>query len=221
MRVAVLSLTRDRLAFTQHCFGTLREKAGCDFDHYVLDQGSQDGTFEWLKDEYRRTNDVVIGIGDNIGVSRGINKLLDDAVPNGYDVIVKVDNDCELVRSWTLDVAARVALEGWIVSPHIQGLDSPPTVEREEWVAGYKIGVPNIMGGIFMAAPAVWYEMYRHDESNPVWGMDDAKIVDSWRAFGGEVGYLLDFPAFHHLTTQGQREADPQYFARKDAEYAR
>ena len=44
MKFAVLTLTRDRLEYTQHCFETLRQNAGCDYDHYVLDQGSEDGT---------------------------------------------------------------------------------------------------------------------------------------------------------------------------------
>lgn len=223
MRVAVLSLTRDRLAFTQHCFRTLDQFAGCDYDHYVFDNASEDGTWEWIADQpgiwpSRST--------ENIGVSRGINYLLDEVVPKGYDVIVKFDNDCELTTPDTLKACAEVALEGWIASPHIQGLNSPPSVEYETSVRpsrrleGYRVGVPNIMGGIFMASPASLYQTYRHDEANPIWGMDDAKIVDHWRAYGGEVGYLLDYPANHYLTTEGQAQADPQYFARKLAEFA-
>ena len=49
---AVLTLCRDRLAYTQHCFETLRDNAGCDFDHFVLDQGSMDGTDEWLEQQF-------------------------------------------------------------------------------------------------------------------------------------------------------------------------
>lgn len=220
MRVAVLSLCRDRLWATKHCFQTLRDLAGCDFDHYVLDQGSQDGTVEWLlQGDYD-----VSAAGRNLGVSRGMNALLDHVVPRGYDVIVKFDNDCELLVWNTLKACAEVALEGYIASPHIQGLNSPPVVEQEVIVTdkngrSSRIGIPNIMGGIFMAAPAVWYTTYRHDETNPIWGMDDAKIVDHWRAYGGECGYLLDYPANHFLSTAGQEAADPVYWARKVREF--
>ena len=48
MNIAVLSLTRDRLDYTKHCFGRLIELAGCDFDWYITDQGSNDGTVDWL-----------------------------------------------------------------------------------------------------------------------------------------------------------------------------
>lgn len=229
MRVAVLSLTRDRLWATQTCFATLRDLAGCPFDHLVLDNGSQDGTVEWLQDECDegRIDRIILEQG-NIGVSRGMNRLL-DAAGDGYDVIVKVDNDCELLVAGTLKACCEVALGGWIASPHIQGLNSPPTVERETWTGHYpekwstanmyRLGIPNLLGGIFMAAPATLYDSYRHDPANPVWGLDDARIVEHWRALGNEVCYLLDFPANHFLTTEGQAARDPLWYSRKVAEF--
>lgn len=236
MRVAVLSLTRDRLWATQHCFATLRELAGCPFDHYVLDNGSQDGTQEWLKYDYPERHDLVLADG-NMGVSRGMNVLLDRVAlaREPYDVIVKVDNDLELLVPDTLKACCEIASDGgYISSPHIQGLNSPPSIERRvdllDLRSGneYRVGIPNLLGGIFMAAPAFLYQSpaesgygygYRHDPANPVWGLDDAKIVDHWRALGNEVCYLLDFKANHFLTTEGQAERDPSWYSRKVAEF--
>jgi glycosyltransferase involved in cell wall biosynthesis len=223
VRIAVLTLTRDRLWATEHCFDRLYELAGCEFDHYVFDNGSEDGTWEWLDANMKKP--ISRSTEGNIGVSRGINYLLDLVGPENYDVIVKFDNDCELLVDGTLKACAEVALAmNWITSPHIQGLNSPPSIEHEVgpeqfWKLAYRVGIPNIMGGIFMAAPASLYATYRHDEKNPVWGLDDAKIVDYWRAQGGECGYLLDFPANHFLTTDGQAARDPQWFARKVREF--
>lgn len=217
MRIAVLSLTRDRLDYTEHCFRRLHELAGVPFDHYVLDNGSTDGTQEWLRNDYAPYwSDLR---PDNIGVSRGMNALLDQA--QGYDVIVKFDNDCELLVADTLKVAAEIAAAGdWIISPHIQGLNDPPAVQREQTVHGYRIGVPPIIGGIFMAAPASLYESYRHNEGNPPWGMDDVNLCSWWRTQGHDFGYLLEYPAYHYETTAGQRKRYPDYFERKDAEFA-
>src|SRR3954470_1220847 len=101
MRVAVLTLTRDRLAYTRHCFSKLHEYAGCDFDHYVLDQGSTDGTAEWLRDEY--DPDFLCLSPRNLGISPGMNKLLDWTQETGdHDVVVKFDNDCKLMTPNTL-----------------------------------------------------------------------------------------------------------------------
>lgn len=215
MSVAVLSLTRDRLAYTKHCFGLLHELAGCDFDHYVLDQGSQDGTSDWLRAEYAPT--WVELLPENVGVSRGINTLVDQARKRGYDWYVKFDNDCELLTPNVL--ADALADEKWILSPHIHGLNEPPPIQRETQVNGMRVGVPPMIGGIFMAVPAWVFERYRHDESNPVWGMDDVQLCHWFRGNGGDVGYMLDHHANHYETTKGQEQRYPDYFERKYAEF--
>lgn len=219
MRVAVLTLCRDRLDYTIHCFQKLREFAGCDFDHYVLDNGSTDGTWAWLG--HHGQSELQLRRNENVGISRGMNDLLDETRKHGiYDFIVKFDNDCELTIPGTLRAACEVAATGhWIVSPHIMGLQSPPAVRTEQLVAGHLVGVPDLIGGIFMCAPASLYEGYRHDETNPIWGMDDVNLCGHWRDHGGEIGYLLDFPANHYETTTGQRERYPEYFERKDREF--
>ena len=74
MNIAVLSLTRDRLPYTQHCFATLRENAGCEYDHYVLDQGSTDGTGDWLRDHMDIAPVILM---ENIGINRALNLMLE------------------------------------------------------------------------------------------------------------------------------------------------
>lgn len=214
-KVAVLSLTRDRLAYTQACFASLREFAGVPFDHYVFDNASTDGTWEWISSQP--------GIWpskstENIGISRAMNYQIDYAKNKGYDWYVKFDNDCELTTPNTL----RDSLQdpNWILSPRIQGLDSPPAIEREVDVNGIRVGETTILGGIFMAVPAWVFDEYRHDESNPVWGMDDVKLVEWFRGRGGRVGYMLDHPANHYLSTAGQRADNVGgYYTRKEAEF--
>lgn len=215
-RVAVLSLTRDRLAYTQHCFATLREYAGCEYDHYVLDQGSVDGTQDWLLNDYDpKYLDTLTG---NIGVSRGINELLVATCEDGlYDWYVKFDNDCELTVPNTLRDSLQD--QNWILSPHIQGLDSPPAIIGEVDVNGIRVGETTILGGIFMAVPAWVFDEYRHAEDNPTWGMDDVRLVEWFRGRGGRVGYMLDYPAWHFETTEGQRMRYPDYFERKRLEF--
>lgn len=215
--VAVLSLTRDRLAYTQHCFETLRQYAGCEYDHYVFDNGSTDGTWEWLDRNMRQ--EISRSTDGNIGISRAMNYLLDLAKERGpYDWYVKFDNDCELTTPNTLRDACRNP--AWILSPHIQGLDSPPAIEQEADVDGVRVGETTILGGIFMAVHAEIFDHYRHDENNPVWGMDDVRLVEWFRGRGGRVGYMLDYPANHYLTTAGQREDNiGDYYTRKELEY--
>lgn len=216
MRVAVLSLTRDRLDYTQHCFQTLHDLAGCDFDHYVLDQASEDGTQEWLRDVY--DPDYLSLYPENIGISRGLNRLLGWAFENAdYDVIVKVDNDCELVTEDCLrDCALFVTRHpGWLISPRIEGLNNPPpTLKRATFGQTVVLEKPQI-GGIFLAANADVYRTFRYDENNPSWGMDDVQISRQHRC-----GYLEAHVANHYETTAGQESRFPAYFNRKRLEAA-
>lgn len=220
MRVAVLTLTRDRLDYTRHCFATLAENAGCDYDHYVLDQASTDGTREWLLDD--ETLDVT-GLEENIGITRGLNLLLDHVVDAAtYDVLVRFDNDCEVTQPGTLAaVCEAAAAHQAILAPRVLGLLSPPDVLRRTRLGHHTVDETMILGGIFMAIPAAVFTEhgYRYDETYPPYTGDEA-VVPWWRARGGVCGYLDGWTVNHHETTVGQQATYPVYHARKLAEMA-
>jgi GT2 family glycosyltransferase len=230
VRVAVLTLTRDRLEYTKHCFATLSELAGCDYDHYVLDQGSQDGTPGWLIQEFE-TADRFAGLAimpDNIGCTRGWNTLLRELCdPSDYDVIVTFDNDCEVVTPDTLKVVATLAAEsGNILAPRVDGLMYPPGAighfalmyEGEL----FDVEETTVLGNICMAIPAplLARDGFRWDERYAVW--DGGESITMWhRERGGWCGYVPAFRVNHYKTTLGQREDMPWYAERRVLEGGR
>lgn len=219
MRVAVVSLTRDRLLYTRHCFGALRRFAGIAYDHYVVDQGSQDGTPGWL-DAYKWWFAETTHLPANIGISSAMN-LVVDRISGDYDVIVKFDNDCELVAENTLRDVCQLALEGnAILSPRILGLIRPPAPQGEFLIGDELIvDVPQI-GGIFMAVPAWIYQQgFRYDETN---NLDDVQLCWWYRGtHNGRCGYVARLDAWHYETTEGQYQRFPDYYRRQSAEYGR
>lgn len=224
MKIAVLSLTRDRLDYTRHCFDRLHDLAGCDFDHYVLDQGSTDATDDYLDQCWGEGSLTGIQLSpSNLGIHRGMNLLLDMA-GDAYDVIVKFDNDCELTSNGTLRRCAEAALAfDALVSPEIHGLRGmkPPfRFERTRVVGREQLGVLPAIGGIFMAMPATLFSRdgYRFNESAPVWGTDDQMLCAWWREQGRDVGYLVGLRANHYETTDGQHDRFPDYFERRVSE---
>jgi len=218
MNVAVLTLVRDRLEYTQHCFATLRELAGCKYDHYVLDQGSDHRTRQWLYDtepHYRK----LVTLSQNVGIARGLNRLLDVA-GGGYDVVIKIDNDCELHQPDTVRTIAELVVEdgNTLLSPRILGLNNPPAAQGTFTIRDQQVlDIPQI-GGIFLAAPARAYSEYRYPQTAPAWGLDDADVCRWWRARGGRCGYVSTLDAYHYETTSGQHARYPEYFARTLAE---
>lgn len=217
MNIAVVTLTRDRVDYTRHCLSMLRENAGCDYDHYVLDQGSTDGTVEWLLSQ---PDLDVTTVPENIGIPAGMNVLLDVCNPGDYDVVVKFDNDCELTETGTLArVCELVDRTGWLLSPRILGLRNPPQPIGEAVVDGERILLTPIIGGIFLAAPSHAYSRFRFPvESLPTWGYDDSMLCDRWRQHGGQVGYVDSLEAWHYEGTTKQWERYPDYFARAERE---
>ncbi len=94
-RVAIFSLTYDRLDYTKKCFESLYKTAGYDFDHFVVDNGSQDGTVEYLKKAYPKKvikdgtvdkwhdNMVIIENKENVGISKASNQAIEAITKGG------------------------------------------------------------------------------------------------------------------------------------------
>lgn len=216
MKVAVVSLTRDRLPYTEHCFRTLRHLAGVPYHHYIVDQGSVDGTVRWL-DTYKWWFADVDKHPENLGISRAMNTVV-DRICWDYDVIVKFDNDCELTQYNTLRDVCQLALEGdAILSPRILGLIRPPAAQGEFTIGRETvIDIPQI-GGIFMAVPAWIYQQgFRYDEAN---NLDDVQLCWWYRGNNGRCGYVSRLEAWHYETTAGQYQRFPDYYWRQSAEY--
>lgn len=219
MNIAVISLTRDRLLYSQTCFASLRENAGCSFDHYVLDQGSTDGSREWLLEEFKTDRIAkLMLLPENIGINRGVNAVLDE-LDGDYDVVVKIDNDCEITQPFTLADVAQLVDDGYaILSPRILGLNNPPQPFDEFEINGQRIQQLTHVGGIFLAAPGWIYNTFRHREDAALYGSDDGDVCVWFRRNGGRVGYVKAITANHYETTSGQHARYPEYFARTLAE---
>ncbi len=220
MKVAVLTLTRDRLAYTQHCFATLRENAGCDFDHFVFDNGSTDGTVAWLAGERDADRLIPSTLGKNIGICRALNILIESIGVENYDAIVRVDNDAEVLTTGTLRTVAEAAVDsGWILAPRVLGLRLPPAEAAPAPLGALTVGETVTLGGIFMSMPAdlfVDWE-FRYNEDFPTYTGDEA-VCAWWRANGGHCGYVHDCEVRHYERVVEQSERFPAYQARKQAE---
>lgn len=219
MIVAVLTLTRDRLSYTEHCFEKLRELAGCEFHHYVLDQDSHDETAGWLDNEHENGRiKYLYHAGMNLGIARGMNHLIEKASRyGGYDAFVKMDNDCELIDYGTLDVVSRVAKSAnGVVSPIVDGLRNPPLqLGRIHQVGNERVREMHMIGGIFTATPVDFWSAFRYPEDLPKWGGDDSLLCQVAHEMDMLVGYVENLRVNHYETTDGQHDHYPEYFQRR------
>src|SRR3990172_2992304 len=119
MRIAVYTITRNRLDYTKRAFESLARKAGIEYSHYVYDNASTDGTLHYLG-----TQPVTTIVSDhNVGQQVAANALLDEieAHDPSYDYIVRFDNDCFVESNRVLKglvVASKRFADTAILSPH-------------------------------------------------------------------------------------------------------
>lgn len=218
-RVAIFSLTRDRLEYTKTCFSILQEKAGYEYDHYIVDNGSQDGTFEWLHQNLGNFKQVTFN-SQNVGLCRGNNQALQMIRNSGihYDLIVKADNDAEMISDNI--VAEMVNLyrhldEPALLSPRVTGINSQPTRQRTITKAHHPIGVTGHIGGLFAWCNADLYLQYTYPDDLPLARGDDSAFAYWVYQKRYCVGYVEDLVVNHIEGTNSQQSRYPDYFLRK------
>ena len=179
-KVAIYSLTYDRLELTKKCFDSLYKTAGYPFDHYVVDNGSTDGTVEYLEQEGEMKD--LINNKENKGISIASNQAIDLIKKNGdYEIIVKVDNDALFITPDWLKTMVKIwkSNHRLVMSPYVQGLrDNPGGAPRIGWgwIAGEYLGMTKHIGGIVHFADADAYKEWRWDEQDFLHGMQDLEF---------------------------------------------
>lgn len=220
MKVAIYSLTRDRLDYSKHCFEALSNLAGHPFDHYVVDNGSEDGTREWLREqEASGVFKTVIYNEHNLGIAPACNQAL-DAIGGSYDLIIKMDNDCEVITENLLKRVVSIyrtrPFEKLLVSPHVNGIIKQPIRQRTGRMNGQVIGFTAHVGGLFAVLPSMYYQQFRFNCKGLQLAKGDDTQLSGWvRRTGGRCGYLENTHVNHYETTVGQRAKYPEYFQRK------
>lgn len=219
MSVAVYTLTRDRLDYTKHCFDLLKRCSGYPYDHYVLDNGSEDGTVGWLLENQDSYADLVFS-KSNLGISAGSNRILDRIGPK-YDLIIKMDNDCEVISENIIGQIVEV-YQGrlpydpqYVLSPRVEGIRNQPARLSYFSRAGRRIGHVGIVGGLFHVVPGSVYANYRYPENLPLAKGQDDHFCDWFNKQGGVIGYIEGLSVAHYETTEGQAARYPEYFKRK------
>lgn len=219
MKIAIFTLTRDRLDYTKRSFQSLKEKAGYPYDHYIIDNGSTDGTQEWLKEQ---KDLIILSLNkENQGISKACNRALETILKKDYDLIIKMDNDCEIVSTDILKELVEIYQSippffiKFMLSPRVEGLNyQPERIDRME-INNHPIGITNIIGGIFQPMLTECYKQYRYNEDLPKAKGQDEDINTWFKIMGGQMGYIEDLVIEHMNGTNQQMKDYPEYFKRK------
>jgi GT2 family glycosyltransferase len=222
-KVAIFSITYDRLEYTKKSFKSLEETAGYQFDHYVVDNGSTDGTQEWLMEQYKKKKIKQIKLNDtNVGISKASNEAIEMIKHHArHDCVMKWDNDCiGLTKDWLTKMIdiwksnRRIAL-----SCYVQGLvDNPGGAVRVGYgtLRGELVGVTKHLGGICHFVDAHAYDEFKWEENSFLHGIQDMEMSQYLLFHGWSQGYLENYYVSHGPKGTAQQKKDfAEYFERR------
>lgn len=100
-KLHIAILTYNALEFSALCLHSLAAHTVAAYDIVVLDNGSDDGTADWLRSQPVQNLSVMLS-PVNAGVPKGRNQLLAAILPSAQpdDFIVFLDNDVEVGAGW-------------------------------------------------------------------------------------------------------------------------
>lgn len=88
-QVAILVVTYNRLALLKECIESLRSQSYCDTDIVVVNNGSTDGTPDWLSTQ----QDIITITQGNLGGAGGFYTGMKYIAENGYEYCWLMDDD--------------------------------------------------------------------------------------------------------------------------------
>lgn len=222
-RVAIFTLTYDRQEYTEVCFDTLYDTAGYAFDHFIVDNGSSDGTPEYLKNLKNPLGEVKLILNpDNKGISIASNQAL-NLIGTHYDIIVKSDNDAYYKSKGWLAKMVEIWKSNRLLalSCYIEGLrDNPGGAQRIGYghLRGERVGISKHLGGICHFVDAKAYSEFRWNEDSTLHGIQDLELSRYLITKGYGMGYLENWFCEHKDGTVGQEIKYKEYFERRKKE---
>jgi glycosyltransferase involved in cell wall biosynthesis len=237
-KVAIFTVTYDRLEYTKKMYESMRNSMGRDTHWFVYDNGSTDGTQEYLKtlapgaitarlsgtkkDPYLSFIELVELSTKNKGLTHASNKCVDKIMEGNYQIIGKVDNDCMfLTKGWLEEI-----VDLWkrnhklYMAPYPEGLVDHP---GGTWRVGYAsigdeyVEVVRHLSGLCAFVDSRAYRNFRWKDKF-LHGQQDVEASTSFT----EQGYMPIIIPRHRVqhmdTTAGQQKKYPEYFARRKQE---
>lgn len=191
MKVAAITITYNRLDLTKKTIESFYSKTKVD-KHVFIDNGSTDGTQEYLKQYHH------IFLEKNYGITDAF--IIAAQNLTGYDFILKLDNDIETVTENIIERMLefyKYPHTRYVVSPVDLNLDpryAPHSFGRSA-LNGFNVNAVSHTGGAFQLIPAeICFKLIKEYYS---FKQGDWAIGQFYRQNGYKPAYLTDFQMKH------------------------
>lgn len=184
MEISILLTCRNRKEMTRKCIGELikqlNEQESCLFDIYVYDDGSTDGTYEMLRNEFQG---LIVLRGDGTAYwCKSMYCLMDLAVKKKYDFYLMVNDDVQFKNQ-----ALNIVLNSYKMAGGICGIvgatSSVKTGEATYGGHSYDTTIISPNGKLQQCYWANWNCFLIDSEVLNRVGLIDGKYQHSWGDF--------------------------------------
>ena len=192
MKIGAFTLTYNRLNLTKRTHKSIADNSFIDY-HLYIDQNSNDGTQDWIE----KNISYYIFLKRNIGISKGISLAIDTLKDMDLDLVIKLDNDIEIVTHTILekikDFYSKSGMN-YVISPRDLTIDpnyEPQKISREV-IGDYTFQKTTHTGGAFLVMPKKAFIQLA------LLGMkEDMDIGRFFRAAGYQTGYINELGINH------------------------
>jgi len=225
--VCALTINWNRLEYLKTTIDTMHKTAEHEFDHYIVDNGSDDGSREYIEELIKKgiIKDALL-FSENKGCPHAYNEGV-KMIKNHkeYDLIVLTDNDVKFKSDgWLADaVDLYERQQKLILSPYVEGLrDNPggsPRVGFQEagipprgYVGKHWLGFVKHMGNICQIIPMRLFKKFKFKEDTFKHGTQSFQMAGGALQAGYMLAYMENVYVEHIDTTAGQEKKYPKYF---------
>ncbi len=207
-------------------FGQVSQSQGSSTPHQPRQEGQQDREFDAFRVPLKAhgiRNVALIFNKENKGISIASNEVLDCIKDTGeYQIILKVDNDCEFMTKRWLESVVDLWKRNHLLymSPYPEGLvHNPGGGPRigNSMIGPYFVEVAFHIGGLCAAIDARAYKNFRWTDKF-LHGNQDREASLAFTKMGYMPCYIPMHRISHMDTTEGQHQKYPDYFERRKKE---
>lgn len=219
---SIVIVTCNRLDFTRQTIeSVLHHTTYPDYEVIVLDNGSSDGTPDYLRSIQSHSSiSSITYFKHNLGKGKAAN--VGFQISQG-EFIIGLDDDVIVPQNWLkkmIDALRTVPGVGWLC----MNFDNIPEGffrhEYERTFGSVRIQVPPIVGGQCVAMPRTTYEKLGGYIESSFYGGIDGEYNARARRSGLATGYVIDVVGHHLGGTLKEVELYPDYYKYKiDAQH--
>lgn len=215
---SIVIVTCNRLNFTRQTLESIFAHTDYPYELIILDNGSKDGTVEYLKSiqDHPQISQIIY-FPNNLGKPGAANHGF--ALSKG-DFVIGLDDDLFVPPGWlsvVVEAIRTIPQLGWFAI-NLENFSNQPGYFRPEYerrFGAFVIQETPGVAGFCVAMSRSTYQLLGGYTEGSFYGIEDSDLLNRCRARGLLVGYLMNVVGIHYGGTDYENALYPDYMEYK------